>query len=108
MPPLKVELAAVEVMLRRVASTAWSLVEVPDTALVSPPPVMVSPLVASERPAADMLPVSTVEVPATVERMFPPVIVMPFEEVKLKADIPPVKVEVAVVVATMPGTVDVP
>ena len=41
-------------------------------------------------------------------RIFPPVMVSPFDEVKLNADMPPAKVEVAVVVAMMPGTVVVP
>ena len=38
----------------------------------------------------------------------PPVRVSPFEEEKLNAEIPPENVDVAVVVAMMPGTVEVP
>ena len=38
----------------------------------------------------------------------PPVMVSPLDELRLNADMPPEKVEVAVVVAIMPGTVVVP
>ena len=38
----------------------------------------------------------------------PPVMVNPLDELMLKLDMPPLKVEVAVVVAIMPGTVVVP
>lgn len=107
MPPAVVRVRP-PVVRMPVVSILLNLVDVPEVVLVSPPPVMVRPLVASERPAAEMLPESTVEVPETVDRMLPPVMVSPFEDAKLNAEIPPANVEVAVVVAMMPGTVDVP
>ena len=49
MPPVAVEVAD-PVMLNWVASNAWSLVEVPDVVLVSPPPVMVMPELVAVNP----------------------------------------------------------
>ena len=48
-----------------------------------------------EIPAAEMLPERTVEVPAVVERMLPPVTVRPFEEERPAVCTPPSKVEEA-------------
>jgi len=79
MPLPKVEVAVCDVMLRTVASTPLSWVEVPVTAFRNAPAVeSVNPPVV--RMPDEVRPLTWVEVPALVLRIDPPVMVKPFEE----------------------------
>ncbi len=101
------ELAVVEVMFSTVASMApLNTVEVPVTVLRSPPPVRLMPALAL-MPALERLPVSTVLVPATVDTIFPPRIVRPFDDWSPLALMPLAKVEeadVEVILSTVDST----
>ena len=99
-PLEKVEVEVFEVTLSAVISVPCREVEVPEVRLVRPPADIVMPEV--ERiPAEESAPVSTVEVPVTVEMRLPPVILSPFADDTPLVATPPLNVEVAVEVAIL-------
>ena len=74
----------------------------------APPVITQEPVESRKHPLVSWMPLPRVFVALLVCSMLPPVMVRPFEDAKLNADIPPLNVELAVEVEIMLKMVEVP